>query len=95
MEPLNVFCLAALVFLSLPLPLFASAAIGACPSARRSLAPWLWGNSFVLSAAGVLIVATPLPPWVAVAIGGISFVVCGTHMFLRLARVAAISTERT
>lgn len=89
MEPLNTFCLAALVFLSLPLPLFASAALGPCPGARRSLLPWAWGNSFALAAAGLLIIATPLPPWTAFALGGTSFVVCGMQMFLRLAQAAA------
>lgn len=94
MEPLNTFCVAALGFLSLPLPLFASAALGAFPSARRSLVPWVWGNSFVLGAAALLIVATPLPAWIALAAGGTSFVVCGMQMFLRLARAAASSGER-
>jgi hypothetical protein len=88
MDPLNTFCLAALVFLSLPLPLFASAALGTFPSARRSLVPWAWGNSFVLGAAGVFLIATPLSAWIVLAVCGISFVVCGTQMFLRLARAA-------
>ena len=67
MEPFSTFCLAGLVFLSLPLPLFASAALGACPSARPSLMPWAWGNSFVGAVAGLLIIATPLPPWIGLA----------------------------
>jgi hypothetical protein len=92
MDLLNTLCLAALVFLSLPLPLFAAAAIGACPTARRSLVPWAWGNSFALAAAGLLIVTTPLSPWIALAVGGTAFLVCGAQMFLRLARVAAAAT---
>jgi hypothetical protein len=89
MEPISTFCLAAIVFLSLPLPLFASAALGTCPSARRSLMPWVWGNAIVGSAAGLLIVATPLPPWMGLAIGSTAFLVCGMQMFFRLGRRAA------
>ena len=36
MEPLNTFCLAVIVFLSLPLPLFASAALGANKAAETA-----------------------------------------------------------
>ncbi|MBM4071352.1 MAG: hypothetical protein FJ271_20805 [Planctomycetes bacterium] len=89
MEPLNTFCLAALVFLSLPMPLFACVALKAFPAVRWSLMPWAWGNSFVLAVAGLLIVATPLPPWIALAVGATAFVVCGMQMFARFARGAA------
>lgn len=93
MDPLNALCLAVLVFLSLPLPLFASAALGACPAARGAVVPWAWGNSVVLCAAGLLVVAAPVSPWLAVAVGGTSFVICGAQMFRRLARVAGVRTE--
>jgi len=85
-DPLNAIGLAVLVFLSLPLPLFASAALGACPTARGAVVPWAWGNSVVLGTAALLLVATPVSPWIAVAVGGTSFVICGTQMFRRLAR---------
>ena len=85
-ESLNAFCLAGLVFLSLPLPLFASAAIGARPSARPLLLPWVWGNAISGAALGVLIVATSVPPLAALAVAGTIFVACGTQMSYRLAR---------
>ena len=44
-ELLNAFCLAALVFLSLPLPLFASAALEVRPFARPLLLPGVWANA--------------------------------------------------
>lgn len=91
MEPFSTFCLAGLVFLSLPLPLFASAALGVCPWTRRTLTPWEWGNSIIGSVAGLLILGTPLPPCIALALGGTSFLFCGMQMFLGLARAAAIS----
>lgn len=93
MELLHTFSLAALVFLALPLPLFASAALGACPVARRSLLPWVWGNALGGAVAGLAIVATPLPPWIALSAGAVIFLVCGAQMFHRLARTAATSAH--
>lgn len=92
MASLNTFCLVALVFLSLPLPLFASAGLRAFPSARRSLVLSVWVNSIVLCAAGLLTL-TPLPVWLAAAVGGTSFILCGMHMFVELARAAAVNAE--
>jgi hypothetical protein len=86
MEPLGTFCLAALVFLSLPLPLFAGAALGEYPSARRSLLPWVWGNAAAGAFFGLLLVATALPPLALLGSGAAVFVLCGMQMTARLAR---------
>jgi hypothetical protein len=91
MEPLSTFCFAALVFLSLPLPLFASAAVDACPSARRSLIPWVWCNAIGGGAAGLSIIASPTPPLAALAVGCVIFIVCGLQMFRCLARTASVN----
>ena len=93
MEPLHTFCFAALVFLSLPLPLFASAALASCPPARRSLLPWVWANAISGAALGLLILATPLPPWVGLAAASAAFVVCGMQMFHRLAQAASFGAS--
>jgi hypothetical protein len=94
MQPLDTFALAAMVFLSLPLPLFASAALGAYPAARRSLMPWVWGNALGGAALGLLIISTPLPAWALLATASAIFVFCGMQMSLRLARAAARAGAR-
>jgi len=68
-EPLSTFCLSALLFLSLPLPLFAGAAIKVYPLARRSLMPWLCCSSVGLGVMGLLIIATPLAPLAELVVG--------------------------
>lgn len=85
MDPVSTFCLSAIVFLSLPLPLFASATLGVCPSSRRSLMPWVWGNAIVGAVTGILIVATPFQPLIAVTVASATFILCGTQMFRRVA----------
>ncbi len=93
MESLNTFCLAGIVFLSLPLPLFASASLGVCPSARRSLMSWVWGNSIVLGVLGLLLVTTSAPPLAELAAGCLVFLACGLQMFVRLARAKGASGD--
>src|SRR5688572_25619343 len=85
-DPLHAFCLAALLLLSLPLPLFASAALSARPSARPLLLPWVWGNALGGGALGTLMIATAIPPLVVLAAAGMVFVTCGMQMVYRLAR---------
>jgi hypothetical protein len=85
-ELLDTLCLAALVFLSLPLPLFASAALGVRPSARPLLLPWVWGHARSGGALGVLLIATSIPPLVVLAAAGTIFVAWGMQMSRRLAR---------
>lgn len=91
MDPLSTFCLAGIVFLSLPLPLFASAALSACPSSRRSLMPWVWTNAAAGAVLGLLIIATPLPPLVELTLAGAVFMYCGMQMSTRLARLAHVA----
>lgn len=95
MDMLKTLFLAFLVFLALPLPLFASAALRICPAARTLVLPWVRGNSFALAASGLFIVATSLPPWIAFAVGGLAFLACGTHMSSSLARVAGSPSVAT
>ena len=85
-DPLNAFCLAALLFLSLPLPLFASAAVSARPSVRPLLLPWVWLNAIGGAALGGLIIAAAAPPLAVLAAAGTLFVTCGMQMCYRLAR---------
>ena len=85
-DPLSAFCLAALLFLSLPLPLFASAALSTRPSARPLLLPWVWLNAIGGTALGVLLSATAAPPLALLAAAGTLFVTCGMQMSHRLAR---------
>jgi hypothetical protein len=89
MDPVNSICLAAIVFLSLPLPLFASAAIASCPSARRLVMPWVWAHCICGSACGLLVIAAPLPPWWGLALAAAGFIGCGMQMAHNLA-----ATER-
>jgi hypothetical protein len=84
-DALNLFSLAVLVFLSLPLPMFASAALSARPSARPLLLPWVRGQAVSIGALGVLMVTTPVPPLIVLAAAGTVFLACGTQMFRRLA----------
>lgn len=81
MDHISTFCLSAVVFLSLPLPLFASVAIGASPTHRRSLMPWVWANVAIGLIAGLSIIAMFFPPVVAAAVASIAFVHCGAQMF--------------
>jgi hypothetical protein len=85
MAPFNTFCLAAIVFLSLPLPVFASAVLGVKPSARRFVMPWVWAHAGVSAVFGLTIITEALTPLAAVAIVGTGFVICGTGMFRSLA----------
>ena len=85
MHPINTFCLAAIVFLSLPLPLFLSSTLGVCPSLRRPLVPWVWANVIVGSACGLLIIATPFEPFIAVGAASAAFILCGMQMFRQIA----------
>lgn len=89
MEPVHTFCLAALVFLSLPLPVFASAALRVRPAARERLFRPVRANALGLGVAGVLLVTTSLPPLVVLAAGGTVFVTCGARMCARLAEAAS------
>lgn len=72
--------LAAILLLCLPLPLFASAVIGARPSLRRPLMPWVWANIAADSVAGILVVAAVAPLY-GVALAGAALGVCGAGMF--------------
>lgn len=94
MEPESLFCLAALVFLALPLPVFASVALQACPSARRSLLPWVWSNAIGSAAIGLLIIATGLPCLALLATGCVIFVICGMRMFQQLARIVSMANTK-
>jgi hypothetical protein len=94
MEPESLFCLAALVFLALPLPVFASVALQACPAARRPLLPWVWSNAIASSANGLLIIATGLPRMALLATGCVVFLICGMRMFQQLARIAAVANAK-
>ena len=84
MNFVSTFCLTAIVFLSLPLPLFASATLGVCESFRRELMPWVWVNVVVGSLAGIMIILTPLQPLVAVTVASATFILCGMQMFRRI-----------
>lgn len=89
MNALNSFCLASLVFMSLPLPLFASAAIGVCPSLRRSVIPLVWINTFIGATMGLLVAANSPMPLLLVAFACVTFIVCGIRMFRHAAKAAA------
>lgn len=81
MDYVSVFCLFAVVFLSLPLPLFTSVAIGVSPSYRSSLMPWVWANVAAGSIAGLSIIATSFSPIIAATVASTAFVVAGLRCF--------------
>jgi hypothetical protein len=56
MDPFTTFCLAAVVFLSLPLPLFAGTALAGRVAGRRSIVRWVWADKACGTLAGLLIV---------------------------------------
>ena len=85
MDPVSTFCLASVVFLSLPLPLFAGVSLGVCPSLQSSLKPLVWANALVGSVTALSIIATSFPPLLAVTVSAATFIICGMEMFRRIA----------
>lgn len=80
MAVLPDFCLAALVFLSLGLPLYAAAKLRPIPPARRPHLGAVWAGQAGLAAAGLLVIAGGADPVACVA-GGAAGCVLGGWMF--------------
>lgn len=86
---LNAFSLCAIVFLSIPLPIFLSAAIHVRPSLCGPTVKLVWINAAVCSVSATMIIATPVLPLIAVAIAAASFMLCGMQMFQQMAKCSA------
>ncbi len=84
MEPFNGICLAAVGFLSLPLPIFASVVLNVRPAVRKLIMPCVWINILVVVLATLMIQFStwPLTP---VLVAGGTFLVCGMEFCRRLA----------
>lgn len=89
MTLVHEFCLAAIVFLSLPLPVFASLVSDEFLAAGHRLKPYVYGNALAGAVLGLLVIATPLPELALTAIAAIVFMTCGAGMFVALARYGA------
>ncbi|VTR91978.1 unnamed protein product [Gemmata massiliana] len=70
MAALPEFCLAALVLMSLVLPLYAAARLRPIPAVRRPYLAAVWAGQTVIAAAALLITATNADPVVCVGVGG-------------------------
>jgi hypothetical protein len=77
MAALPDFCLAALVLLSLPLPLYAAARLRPIPPARRPHLGAVWAGQAGLAAAGLLVIAGGAYPVASVAAGAAGCVLGG------------------
>src|SRR5262245_54301617 len=93
MEPVAMFGIAVIVFLSLPLPMFLSSALVERPRATRSLIPFVFANAAGDAALGLLIIATSTPPVAAVSFAGFLFLACGMEMFRRLAKTTVETSQ--
>lgn len=86
MTPVHEFCLAAIVFLSLPLPVFASLVSDEFPAIGHCLKRYVYWNTVTAAVLGLLVIATPLLELALTALEAIVFLACGAGMFVGLAR---------
>ncbi|MDQ3330106.1 MAG: hypothetical protein M3552_05570, partial [Planctomycetota bacterium] len=69
------FCLAAIVAISLVLPLYAGAGVGRGAFDRRTALRWVWTCQLAGTFAGLMVIAAPFPPIVGLVM---ATVVCAT-----------------